>query len=152
MSIFVFLSLRGNAGAMKIPTAFSDNTSPKVLIYLASAKPNSALSHGNSTSGLERPCNIRHQQRNLRPVLRPPVEITPQTSRTNQTRIFCDKADQYHVGSHRADHGPKHETGEDLIVKGHKITAFENLRLALSKRDRRGETATVDTFPSSIYF
>ena len=43
------------------------------------------------------------------------------------------------LGSHRADHGPKHEPGEDLIVKGHKITAFEDLRLALSKIDRRGK-------------
>jgi len=57
--------------------------------------------------------------------------------------------DQHRVGSHRADHGPQHEPGEDLIVKGHKIAAFANLRLALSKRDRREETAAVDSFPSS---
>ncbi len=34
--------------------------------------------------------------------------------------------DQHHVCSHRADHGPKHEPGEDLIPKDHKLTALRN--------------------------
>jgi hypothetical protein len=60
--------------------------------------------------------------------------------------------DQHHVGSHRADHGSKHEPRGDLIVKGYKMTAFEKLRLALSKRDRRGDTAVVvESVRPSVY-
>lgn len=33
--------------------------------------------------------------------------------------------DQHHVGSHRADHGPKHEPGEDLITKGREIAGVQ---------------------------
>lgn len=40
------------------------------------AKPNSAPSPASSTSDLERPCNTRHQQRNLKHVLQRSVETT----------------------------------------------------------------------------
>jgi hypothetical protein len=39
MYIFVTHNRRGNAGATKIPTAFSGNTSPRLLIYPGLAKP-----------------------------------------------------------------------------------------------------------------
>jgi hypothetical protein len=85
MSTSVTHNLRGNAGAMKTPTAFSDNTSPKAPIYLALAKLSSALSHANSTSDQERPCYIRHQQRNLKHVLQRPVETAGPCGRSRRT-------------------------------------------------------------------
>ena len=41
------------------------------------AKLSSALLHASLTSALERPCNTRRQQRNLKPVLQRPVETAP---------------------------------------------------------------------------
>jgi hypothetical protein len=45
--------------------------------------------------------------------------------------------DQHHVGSHRADHGPKHEPGEDLGRKGRKLTAIREPAPNLVKMERR---------------
>jgi hypothetical protein len=45
--------------------------------------------------------------------------------------------DQHHVGSHRADHGPKHEPGEDLGRKGHKLTAIREPAPNLVKQERQ---------------
>lgn len=45
--------------------------------------------------------------------------------------------DQHHVGSQRADHGPKHEPGEDLGRKGHKITAIQEPAPNLVIKERR---------------
>ena len=45
--------------------------------------------------------------------------------------------DQHHVGSHRADHGPKHEPGEDLGQKGRKLTAIRETASNLVKMERR---------------
>ena len=41
--------------------------------------------------------------------------------------------DQHHVGSHRADHGPKHEPGEDLELKGNETAAVQKPLSTLSK-------------------
>src|SRR5690625_1005179 len=45
--------------------------------------------------------------------------------------------DQHHVGSHRADHGPKHEPGVDLILKGYKLAALRKLAPCLVHKDDR---------------
>lgn len=45
--------------------------------------------------------------------------------------------DQHHVGSQRADHGPKHEPGEDLGRKGHIITAIQEPAPNLVIKERR---------------
>lgn len=45
--------------------------------------------------------------------------------------------DQHHVGSHRADHGPKHEPGEDFISKDHETAAMNNRTLTCNKDRRR---------------
>jgi hypothetical protein len=94
MSTSVILRLHGREVATKTPTAFSDNTFPKALIYQGLVKLSSALLHANSTSDQERPCYIRHQQRNLKPVLQRPVETAPQCGRSlfDLALILCAAA------------------------------------------------------------
>ena len=45
--------------------------------------------------------------------------------------------DEHHVGSQRADHGPKHAPGEDLGRKGRKLTAIREPAPNLVKKERR---------------
>jgi hypothetical protein len=45
--------------------------------------------------------------------------------------------DQHHVGSHRVDHEPMHEPGEDLGRKSRKLTAILEPAPSLAKKDRR---------------
>ena len=71
------------AGHRKFTIAFSDNTSLKALKYLASAKLTSAQSHASSTNDLERPCNIRHRWRNLRPVCTHQLKPQPKAGSPN---------------------------------------------------------------------
>src|SRR6056297_425990 len=75
-SSFVIHSHPGNAAATKTPTGCFANTSPKALIYQALVKPNSVPSHASLTSGLEKPCNTKPRQRNLKPVLQRSIETT----------------------------------------------------------------------------
>ena len=51
--------------------------------------------------------------------------------------LWATTLDQHHVGSHRADHGPKHEPGEDLGRKGHKLTAIREPTPNLIIKERR---------------
>ena len=69
-------AVHGNAAATRIPIDCFASTSPKALTYQASVKPNSAPSHASLTNDPERPCNTKHQQRNLKQVLRRSVETT----------------------------------------------------------------------------
>ena len=70
-------AMHDNAPATKIPTDFCANTSRKELIHRALVRPNSALLHASLTSGPEKPCNTKPQWRNLKPVLRRPIETKP---------------------------------------------------------------------------
>ena len=86
--------MHGNAAAMKTRTTFYASTSRKALIYRASAKPNSAQSYVSSTSGPERPCNIKPQQSGSPGVLHCSVEITALQSHSGASRRVVRNAGQ----------------------------------------------------------